>query len=67
MEDNWKCIYRSQKAWEVDIFHGVLTENGIDAVIINKKDSAYLFGEVELYVKTEDVLEASKTINDTSL
>ena len=28
-----------------------------------KKDSSYLFGEVELYVKQEDVLNAKQIIN----
>jgi hypothetical protein len=67
MEEDWKCVYRSGKSYEVEIYHGLLEENGIEAVIINKQDSSYLFGEVELYVKTEDVLDANKIITETSL
>jgi hypothetical protein len=67
MEEDWKCIYRSNKHYEVEIYHGVLEGNGIESVVINKQDSAYLFGEVELYVKAEDVLEANRILNETTL
>jgi len=37
----------------------LLEEEEITSVVINKKDSAYvLIGEVELYVKPEDVIRA---------
>lgn len=64
MDENWKCIYRSNTEYEVQIRHGMLEENGIVSVMINKKDSSYLFGFSELYVMTEDVLEATKLINE---
>ncbi len=65
MDQEWKCIYKSGNLIEVEILHGMLTENGIAAVVINKKDSSYLFGEAELYVKAEDVIEATRLISET--
>ena len=64
MEDQWKCIYSTGMAYQAEILLGILESNGISAVIINKQDSAYHIGEAELYVKTEDVLEANRIINE---
>ncbi len=62
MEDNWLSIYSTDKAWQAEIAKQVLIDNGIEAVVINKKDSSYLtFGEVELYVSHEDA-EKSKEL-----
>jgi hypothetical protein len=64
-EDNWKLVYSSSDPIQVEIFKGVLEEEGIRAIIINKKDSAYLFGEAELYVNVDDVLKANQIIKKT--
>ncbi len=48
--------------YKAELLKGLLTENEINAVIINKKDSAYLFGEVELYVTTNDAVKAKHLI-----
>lgn len=37
-------------------------ENGINAIIVNKKDSSYLFGELELYVMPNDAIQAKHII-----
>jgi hypothetical protein len=64
MESDWKCIYSSGNLSEVIILKGLLESEEIQCVIINKQDSVYLFGEAELYVKTEDVLTAKRLISD---
>ena len=64
MKDDWQCIFSSGKVYETELIHGMLTENGIEGVVVNKQDSAYLFGEVELYVKKQDVLAAKKLIRE---
>jgi hypothetical protein len=65
MESDWKCIYSSGDVNEVIILKGLLESEEIQCVMINKKDSAYLVGEAELYVKTEDVLTAKRIISKT--
>ena len=60
---NWVKVFSSSKAYLVEIAHGVLEEEEIESVIINKIDSAYLFGESELFVKDEDVLKAMQIIS----
>ena len=62
MENNWISIYSSDKPWQAEIAKQLLSENGIEAVVINKQDSSYLvFGEAEVYVSLGD-LEKSKEI-----
>lgn len=48
--------------YKAELLKGLLVENEINAVIINKKDSAYLFGEVELYVTINDAVKAKHLI-----
>ena len=67
MEEDWKCIYRSAKVFEIEVIKGMLEENGITSVIVNKQDSSYLFGEAELYVETEYVLQAKHLISKMTL
>lgn len=62
-ENNWVKVFSSSKAYLVEITHGVLEEEGIESVIINKIDSAYLFGESELFVRDEDALKALQIIS----
>ncbi|MDP4162610.1 MAG: DUF2007 domain-containing protein [Bacillota bacterium] len=61
--DNWVKVFSSSKAYLVEIAQGVLEEEGIESVIINQIDSAYLFGECELYVKNEDAFNALQIIS----
>lgn len=62
MDDNWVKIYSSQHLYRVEIIKGMLEEKGIKGIIINKKDSSYLFGDAELYVKVEDAFMAKQLI-----
>lgn len=63
MEKNWTKIYSTGKLYQAELLKGLLEENNIEAVIINKQDSAYLFGEMELYVDANDVMVATRIIN----
>ncbi|MFM1875488.1 MAG: putative prokaryotic signal transducing protein [Bacteroidota bacterium] len=42
----------------------LLNESEIKAVIINKQDSSYLFGEAELYVRQDDVIRAKRILDE---
>ncbi len=67
MKDNWQKIYSSSYEHELKILQALLKEQDIRSVIMNKKDSAYLFGEIELYVQASDVLKSKQIIKDESL
>lgn len=63
MEGNWQKIYSSSFEHKVEIVKAVLIDSEIDSVVVNKKDRAYNFGEVELYVQGENVIKAKQIIN----
>ena len=63
-DKNWVKVFSSSKAYLVELTHGILEEEGIESVIINKIDSAYLFGESELFVNDEDSTKALQIISD---
>ncbi len=64
MDNDWVKIYESSKQYEAEIISGMLEENEIECIIMNKQDSVYLFGEIELYVKREEILRAKTLIQN---
>ncbi len=64
---DWRKVYSSSFEHKAEIVQAVLKDNGITSVIMNKKDSAYLVGEIELYVHADDVLRANQVINKEAL
>lgn len=66
--ENWVMAYSTDKLYMAEIAKQVLFENGIQSVIVNKKDSTYLFGYVEVHVKQEHVIRSKhllSTLEDT--
>ena len=65
MEKGWEKIFTTAQPYQAEVARQVLEEAGIQAVVINKKDSSYLvFGEAELYVKQDDVIRAKQLIKN---
>lgn len=65
MEKGWKKIYFSGDEYRVLMARDLLAENGIDAVVMNQKDSSYLtFGDVELYIAEQDEQAALLLLNE---
>jgi len=60
MNENWQSIYSTQYEYKAEIIKAVLEENDIKCFVLSKKDSAYLFGEIELYVSPDNVLKGQK-------
>ena len=49
--EGWFKLYSTKNYAEANIIKGMLEENNIRAIILNKLDSSYLaFGDIELYV-----------------
>lgn len=67
MEANWQKVYSSTQEHKVQIVQAVLEEQGIQSIALNKKDRAYLFGAIELYVHPDQVIRALQVINKESL
>lgn len=64
---NWICVYSSKNLYSVEIVKAVFADNNIDSVVVNKQDSSYLFGEIELHVSEEDSDMAIQIINSEKL
>lgn len=57
-KERWECLFGSKYLYKAEILKSLLEENEISAVIINKQDSAYLFGDIEVYVKLDDIIRS---------
>ena len=63
MEKGWENIYSTTEEYLVSMAKDLLQESGIDSVVINHKDSAYVcWGEYELFVRDEKKVEAAMII-----
>jgi hypothetical protein len=67
-EHEWIVVYHSTMQHKISIAKAVLEDNGIKAVDLNKKDSAYtMIGEIELFVQPKDETLARFLINENKL
>lgn len=62
--DNWKKVFESGELHKAEIVKGILSENHINAVLVNKKDSYYHWGHFEVHVEQNDILKSLKIIED---
>lgn len=62
----WTVVYKTLINSRAQIVQGVLTDRGIEAVIVNKKDSTLIInnGQIEVRVPEEQVLDAMKIVTD---
>lgn len=63
MDSNWALIFTTADQFKVELFKGLLEENNIGSVVMNKQDSSYHFGEFELYVTADDVVKAKRILS----
>ena len=61
---NWTSVYTTQISHRAEIVKAILEEEGLNPVIINKKDSSYKFGYYEVLVVEEESAEAANLIRD---
>jgi hypothetical protein len=47
---DWFKLYTTRNYAEATIIKGMLEENNIPVFILNKQDSSYLVGDIEVYV-----------------
>lgn len=63
--DSQRIIFRTTENHLAYIIKLKLEEEGIEVILIDKKDSSYNnFGELELYVDAEDVVKAKFLIDN---
>ncbi len=61
----WSKVYETEIPHRAEIVKDILGQKGVNAIILNKKDSAYhIFGQLEVHVKAESVIKTLKIIED---
>jgi hypothetical protein len=60
-KEQWEKVFGTNAGYQAEILKALLEEENIVSIVVNKQDSSYLsFGEVEVYVKSEDILKAKQ-------
>lgn len=65
MEKDWVKIFESNQPFQAEVIKGLLLENGINAVLVNKQDSSYtiaLPGLAEIYVHASQQVDAVRVM-----
>ena len=64
---DWEKVYITAHQHQAEIVLAVLEDHGIEAHLIDKRDSSYLFGDIEIYVRPANIEEARKIITENNL
>jgi len=62
MNEDWIVVHTTNKVYLAEMIRQLLSDHGIDAIIINKMDSSYLFGDIEVYTRPDNVLKSKLLI-----
>ncbi len=60
----WTKVYTTSDPITAELSKQLLEENGIEAVLLNKQDSSYHFGDVQVLVPEKDSQAAQKLLSD---
>ncbi|MCF6242143.1 MAG: DUF2007 domain-containing protein [Bacteroidales bacterium] len=61
---DWIKLESFDRLHQAELRKNILEENNIPSVIINEKDSLFLFGEIELFVRKADEAKAKELIDE---
>ena len=64
MDDDWSVVFSTQDIFKAEVIKNILLANNINAILMNQKDSSYLFGTVKIYTRKEDIKKAQKIISE---
>ena len=68
MEKDWIIIYTTDKLYQAELVKGMLRENDIDAVIVNRQDSELVpLGEVYVYVHQDNGEKARQLAHEAGM
>ncbi|NCE71385.1 DUF2007 domain-containing protein [Odoribacter sp. Z80] len=61
--DDWTTIYETAQLYQAEIVKGLLTSNGIEAIVMNQQDSSYVMvGTIKVMIRKTDQDKATKII-----
>lgn len=61
---DWQKVYHDNLGYRAEIIRSILENNGLNPVLLSKKDSSIQFGHYEVLVSPEHVIKALKLINE---
>lgn len=64
MESDRIVVYTTNKMYQAEIVREILADHEIISFLINKMDSSYQFGDIEIYVDRDDVILSKKLIRE---
>ena len=64
IDKNWVLAYSFKLLYKAEMMQIILKDENIESVIINKQDSSYFIGDIELYVNPTDLLKAKNIIDN---
>lgn len=64
MDENWVLLKSTGDEFSAEVIKGMLEENQIETIVMNKRDSEFLLGDVELYVQKTDLEKAQQLLVD---
>jgi hypothetical protein len=65
--DDWIPVYATDMLYKAEIVKQILIDNNIMAFVLNKKDSFYQFGDIEVCVQPANVMRAKHIVNKVEL
>jgi hypothetical protein len=61
---DWTKIQTFDRIYQAELCKDILERNDIEAAVVNARDSLFLIGEIELYVKNANVAKAKALIDE---
>lgn len=62
--NDWVVIQSFERIYQAELSKDILEKNGIESVVVNEKDSLFLFGNIELYVGRQNEKKAKALIDE---
>ncbi len=66
MQDKWIPVFTTDQAYNAEYVKETLNNNGIEAVIMNQKDSSYHFGSISVMVNQENEEKAMEILKSAN-
>lgn len=66
MQDNWISIFTTDQLYKAEFVKETLGLNGIEAVILNQKDSSYHFGSITVMINGKDKEKAAEILKSAN-
>jgi len=61
---NWVRVLSTETFYEAQIAREILANEGIESIILNKRDSVLQFGDIEILVKNNNIILAKHLLKD---